>query len=141
MKNNIQGMLDMGVCPDFLPGYRPVEAPGRDFWQIVDGIEHLILRGAEKVLALPGLQTVLIEVNEDFQVLATEVDDLLRSAGLALVERRHSDMFAGGAFENTYNQIWVRGSRSATSGCWQPSPPFKWRRASWISRESCSWVS
>ena len=74
----------------------------------VDGIEHLILRGAQKVLTLASLATVLVEVNDDFQALAAEVSGLLGAAGFKLVERRHSDMFDGGAFDNTFNQIWVR---------------------------------
>ncbi|GFE56188.1 molybdopterin-dependent oxidoreductase [Geobacter sp. AOG1] len=49
-KNNIQGMLDMGVSPDFLPGYKPAAAPGKDLWQIVSGIEQ----GSIKALYLLG---------------------------------------------------------------------------------------
>ncbi|MBT0652672.1 molybdopterin-dependent oxidoreductase [Geomobilimonas luticola] len=49
-KNNIQGMLDMGVSPDFLPGYKPAAAPGKDLWQIVEGIEQ----GSIKALYLLG---------------------------------------------------------------------------------------
>jgi formate dehydrogenase (NADP+) alpha subunit len=49
-KNNIQGMLDMGVCPDFLPGYKPVASPGKDLWQIVEGVEQ----GTIKALYLLG---------------------------------------------------------------------------------------
>ncbi len=49
-KNNIQGMLDMGVAPDHLPGYRPAAAPGKDLWQIVAGIEQ----GTVKALYLLG---------------------------------------------------------------------------------------
>jgi FkbM family methyltransferase len=97
-----------GMSLDFLVDQGIIPQPPTMIKIDVDGIEHLILRGAKKVLALSGLKTVLIEVNEDFQSLATEVEDLLRAAGLTLVERSHSDMFAGGAFENTYNQIWVR---------------------------------
>ena len=74
----------------------------------VDGIEHLILRGAEKVLGMPSLKTVIIEVNDDFHELANGVDHLLRAAGFSLVERRRSEMFAGGIFDQTFNQIWVR---------------------------------
>jgi FkbM family methyltransferase len=97
-----------GMALDFMVEQGLIPQPPTMIKIDVDGIEHMILRGAEKVLALPGLQTVLIEVNEDVPSLATEVEDLLRSAGLTLVERRHSDIFDGGAFENTFNQIWVR---------------------------------
>ena len=54
-KNNTQGMLDMGVCPEYLPGYRTYEhaaaaygsawnaavptIAGKDLFQIIDAIE------------------------------------------------------------------------------------------------------
>jgi len=49
-KNNIQGMLDMGVSPDFLPGYKAAAKPGKDLWQIIDGIE----KGSIKALYVLG---------------------------------------------------------------------------------------
>jgi formate dehydrogenase alpha subunit len=55
-KNNTQGMLDMGVCPEFLPGYHTYEheavrfgsawnstlpaTPGKNLMQIIDAIEQ-----------------------------------------------------------------------------------------------------
>lgn len=44
-KNNIQGMLDMGISPDYLPGYHKCDKPGRDLWQIIDGIEQGVIKG------------------------------------------------------------------------------------------------
>jgi formate dehydrogenase alpha subunit len=57
-KNNIQGLLDMGVTPGHLPGYKPVDAPGKDLWQIVDGIEQgsikaLYLLGCDPLVSFP----------------------------------------------------------------------------------------
>ena len=49
-KNNTQGLLDMGVAPGMLPGYQTVAAPGKDLWQIVEGIEQ----GTIKALYLLG---------------------------------------------------------------------------------------
>jgi FkbM family methyltransferase len=98
-----------GMTLDFMVEQGLIPQPPRMMKIDVDGIEHLILRGAAKVLALPEFKTVIIEVNDDFRVLATEVETILQAAGLTLVERRRSDMFAGGTFENTFNQIWVRG--------------------------------
>lgn len=65
-KNNTQGMLDMGVCPEFLPGYQSYEqaaanftaawkctlplTPGKDLFQILDAIEQ----GQIKALHLIG---------------------------------------------------------------------------------------
>ena len=74
----------------------------------VDGIEHLVLRGAADVLASSSLRTVLIEVNDDYRELATEVSDLLVSAGFTLAERRQAQMVADGVFASTFNQIWVK---------------------------------
>ena len=50
-KINIQGLLDMGVTPDFLPGGVPAPARGRDLWQIIQGIEE----GKIKALYLIGV--------------------------------------------------------------------------------------
>lgn len=97
-----------GMTLDFIVGQGLVSQPPSMIKIDVDGIEHLILRGAEEVLMLPSLETVLVEVNDDFQALAAEVSGLLGAAGFKLVERRHSDMFDGGAFDNTFNQIWAR---------------------------------
>ena len=49
-KNNTQGMLDVGVSPDYLPGYQQPAAKGKDLWQIIDGIEQ----GSIKALYLLG---------------------------------------------------------------------------------------
>ncbi len=49
-KNNTQGLLDVGVTPDHLPGYQASAAKGKDLWQIVEGIEQ----GAIKALYLLG---------------------------------------------------------------------------------------
>lgn len=74
----------------------------------VDGLEHLILRGAEKVLASQSLLSILIEVNEEFRELAQEVRRILEAAGFQMMECEHSGMFEHGAFSHTFNQVWVR---------------------------------
>lgn len=76
----------------------------------VDGIEHLILRGAGQTLRQPSLRSVLIEVDDAFTELASEVAVALEAAGFTLSERRRSEIFDGGQFATSYNQIWVRGT-------------------------------
>ncbi|MCM2359145.1 MAG: molybdopterin-dependent oxidoreductase, partial [Geobacteraceae bacterium] len=49
-KNNVQGLLDMGVVHDALPGYQATAVKGKDLWQIVEGIEQ----GTIKALYLLG---------------------------------------------------------------------------------------
>ena len=74
----------------------------------VDGIEHLILRGAK--VSLPQIHSVLIEVHRQFREQHDEVAQLLTSAGLSLAEERQSDEVASReAYKNVFNQIWTRG--------------------------------
>lgn len=74
----------------------------------VDGLEHFILKGGSDVLR--SIKGMLIEVNDDFHEQAEQCRQLLSEAGLALKEKRHSEMITGSTkgFQNTYNQIWVR---------------------------------
>jgi formate dehydrogenase alpha subunit len=91
-KNNTQGMLDMGVCPEYLPGYHTYEhvaakfgaawnctvpsAPGRDLFQIIEGIEkgeikalyvmgndplHFMLDRARVLSALQKLELLIVQ--------------------------------------------------------------------------------
>lgn len=79
-KNNTQGMLDMGICPEFLPGYLtyanaaakfgaawncsiPV-TPGKDLFQIFEGIERgeikaLYVMGSDPLQVMPDRNRVL----------------------------------------------------------------------------------
>ena len=75
----------------------------------VDGIEHLILKGAKDVLS--RVDGVLIEVNDGFSEQADQCKKLLLQAGLGLKEKRHAEMFDsadsfGGG--KVWNQIWIR---------------------------------
>jgi len=75
----------------------------------VDGIEHLILKGAIQTLKSKELKSLFIEVNDDFKEQALQVKGILESAGFTLKEKRHSEMLEGSdKFGRTYNQIWVR---------------------------------
>jgi len=75
----------------------------------VDGIEHLILKGATKTLKSEKLKSLFIEVNDDFKEQAHQVKNILESAGFVLKEKRNSEMLARSElFGRTYNQIWVR---------------------------------
>jgi hypothetical protein len=74
----------------------------------VDGIEHLILNGSTQVLR--NVKGVLIEVNNAFQEQSSHFQLLLTKAGLALKEKRQSEMVSASTqgFQNAFNQIWVR---------------------------------
>jgi FkbM family methyltransferase len=74
----------------------------------VDGIEHLILEGAQNVLRSPILRSVLVEVDDQFHELASEVTRQLTDAGFQLLSKRHGEMFETGQHSSSFNQIWVR---------------------------------
>lgn len=74
----------------------------------VDGIEHLILSGATQVLKNPNLKSVLVEVDDNFDRLSTQVSDILISSGFSFREKQHSAIFDGGDYSHSYNQIWIR---------------------------------
>ncbi|MDO8358275.1 MAG: FkbM family methyltransferase [Nitrospirota bacterium] len=93
-----------------------LRVPQPNFIKIdVDGIEHLVLRGAMAVLK--KVDGVLIEVNDSFHEQAEQCQKLLLEAGLVLKEKRHSalfdsaESFGGG---KVWNQIWVRAQTPGT---------------------------
>lgn len=75
----------------------------------VDGIEHLILKGGLDVLS--KVDSVLIEINDNFTEQAKDANTYLTEAGLILKEKRHAEYFDSDAFgsgQHTFNQIWIR---------------------------------
>ena len=62
----------------------------------VDGIENLILRGAQKLISNEACKTILVEVNESFKELSQEVVIILKDSGFILREI------------HSWNQIWVK---------------------------------
>jgi FkbM family methyltransferase len=68
----------------------------------VDGIEHFILRGGACVLS--EVDSVLVEINDDFTAQADEAAQHLKNAGLYLYRKCDP----GG--NNQFNQWWIRGS-------------------------------
>jgi FkbM family methyltransferase len=75
----------------------------------VDGIEHLILKGASKILKSEKLRSIFIEVNDNFKEQAHQVKIILESSGFTLKEKRRSEMLRSNEkFGKTHNQIWIR---------------------------------
>ena len=72
----------------------------------VDGIEHLILKGGEKVLL--NTKELLIEVNERFERQKNNCSKYLKELGFSLKEKKRSDLFKGTDFSSSYNQLWVK---------------------------------
>jgi len=77
----------------------------------VDGIEHLVLKGAKKVFTNPECKSILVEVNDDFSEQSKVVDELLTSYGYILRDKLHGKFLDKSEnFSSTYNQIWVKSN-------------------------------
>ena len=73
----------------------------------VDGIEHLILKGATDTLK--NVESLLIEVNDNFIKQARDTKEYLTKSGFKLKQKRHSEIIAESKkFSSFYNQIWTR---------------------------------
>lgn len=73
----------------------------------VDGIEHLILQGGQKLLQ--QVDGILIEINDAFKEQSESSARYLKEAGFKLRDKKHSEMVSlSSSFNNAYNQIWAR---------------------------------
>tara|TARA_B100001123_G_C15332328_1_gene1031643 strand:+ start:449 stop:1291 length:843 start_codon:yes stop_codon:yes gene_type:complete len=73
----------------------------------VDGIEHLILKGATNTLK--NAESILIEVNDNFKEQAKNIEKYLLSAGFKLIQKKYSTIKEQSKlFSSHHNQIWSR---------------------------------
>ena len=89
-------LLDKGLIKD-IPNSIKID---------VDGIEHLILKGMEKIIKSEDCLSIFIEVNDAFYEQQENVSILLKKAGFTLSEKTHSLIAIKGSAATTYNQIW-----------------------------------
>tara|TARA_B100001057_G_scaffold398102_1_gene408495 strand:+ start:1066 stop:1848 length:783 start_codon:yes stop_codon:yes gene_type:complete len=76
----------------------------------VDGIEHLILEGANKFLKDEKLKTISVEINENFKDQHDKIFKIMKNNNFRLLHKKHNNqMFPKGSiYENTFNFIFVR---------------------------------
>ena len=73
----------------------------------VDGIEHLILKGATDTLK--DVESLLVEVNDNFVKQARDTEEYLKNAGFKLRQKQHSETIEKSkSFSSFYNQIWTK---------------------------------
>ena len=83
--------------------------PYPDYLKIdVDGIEHLILQGADKTLV--NLKSIFIEVSENFLEQKTIVENILKKNNFAFHSKYSDPEIKSEKFRNCYNQIWFKKS-------------------------------
>lgn len=72
----------------------------------VDGIEHLILSGGSELLKNKNLNSILIEVNENFSLQHETVLNIMEKYDLELVEKKQNNTNQlPDKFKKTYNYI------------------------------------
>lgn len=67
----------------------------------VDGLEHFILAGAQKVII--NAKSVLIEINDNFEEQRAVSEKHMTKAGFKLVNKVHTESLD----QPTFNQLWV----------------------------------
>ncbi len=73
----------------------------------VDGIEHFILKGSTEILK--GVESILIEVNENYKKQSDDIKQYLSSSGFSLKEKKQIKvMEKSKSLTYFYNQIWVK---------------------------------
>jgi FkbM family methyltransferase len=104
----IQGVFEFntfGLTMDQAVSHLNLPTP--DFIKLdVDGIEHLVLEGGKRTLR--GIESILIEINDDFVQQAENSKRLLKNAGLELKYKKQSKLAEHTKFKHTFNQIWER---------------------------------
>ncbi|OGU15287.1 MAG: NADH-quinone oxidoreductase subunit G [Geobacteraceae bacterium GWC2_53_11] len=126
-KNNTQGMLDMGVCPEYLPGYHPVSGhaatafaaawnaaipaiPGKDLFQIIDAIEAgqikaLYVMGSDPLHFIPNRSRVLAALQK-LELLVVQDVFLTDTAKLAhIVLPAATGAEKAGSFTSVDNRV------------------------------------
>jgi FkbM family methyltransferase len=105
--NEVFEFRTIGLSIDEVVNILNIEKP--DYIKMdVDGIEHFILQGGFEILK--NVKGILIEINDDFLDQSNDCTKILKSAGLTLIHKLHSEMTANSnaGFGNSYNQIWTR---------------------------------
>jgi len=125
-KNNTQGMLDMGVCPEYLPGYHSYEhaaarfsadwkaavpgTAGKDLFQIIEGIEKgeiraLYVMGSDPLHFMPDRNRVL-KALQKLDLLVVQDLFLTETARLAhIVLPAASGAEKAGSFTTVDNRV------------------------------------
>ena len=75
----------------------------------VDGIEHIILQGAIDTISSNKCNSILVEVNSDFNEQEEKVHKILIDCGYVFREKYiYNAAHSSSKFKNTGNEIWLR---------------------------------
>ena len=92
--NNINNLIDNKILD--IPDYIKID---------VDGIEHLILEGADKYLNSKKIKSISVEINEKFEEQKVRVNQILLSNKFKFVSKNNSLDNPNSKNRNTFNYI------------------------------------
>ena len=95
--NNINNLIENKILE--IPDYIKID---------VDGIEHLILEGADKYLNSDKLKSISVELNEDFIDQKTKVQKILLDNNFLFVSKNKSEDNPNSKITSTYNYIFQK---------------------------------
>ena len=104
--NSIFELSTYGLSGDAVVKYFNIPQPAHIKID-VDGIEHLILSGCSDILK--NTKSVLIEVNEEFDDMFSQVEQILKKNNFTMQEKKQSQyVMHKSQYAKTYNQIWLK---------------------------------
>ncbi len=74
----------------------------------VDGIEELILDGSKNILVNKNLKSILIEINDKFEIQKNKIIQTMKNNKFELVIKKRNENYYKGNFEGIYNYIFQR---------------------------------
>ena len=74
----------------------------------VDGIEHLILKGSIDFFNNENIKSVLIELNENFEIQFNSVMEFMKKNNFKFIEKKRAEKFYSGKFSKSYNYFFER---------------------------------
>ncbi len=103
--NNVNNYTIYGTSINYILDNKFLDIP--DYIKIdVDGIEHLILEGADKYLSNKKIKSILVEINNNFIEQKTKCDRILKGNGFNLVAKESADFDSKSI--STYNYIYSK---------------------------------
>ena len=97
-----------GTSINYLLDNKILEKP--DYIKIdVDGIEHLILLGADKHLQDPKIKSLSIEINDLFMEQHNQILKIMKLNNFIILHKKHNDkLFRNSKFSKTFNYVFIK---------------------------------
>tara|TARA_B100001123_G_C14748747_1_gene803980 strand:+ start:97 stop:657 length:561 start_codon:yes stop_codon:yes gene_type:complete len=76
----------------------------------VDGIEDLILDGSKNILLNKNLKSILIEINDKFEIQKSKIIQIMKNNNFKLIFKKRNENYYKGEFDGIYNYIFQKNN-------------------------------